>query len=149
MQMDTEAKGLSAITTGSDRIYLGFQGSMMSTRVQIQAWSFEYEKLAEIELEIEDNFVTEMVLCHDDRLLVCAHTNGLITVINTEDMSVVATSAPFEEAYGTIDNFCNIKRIKPESAELYENIIFASTQGLFVGMLMQTGEIVISDRTYF
>ena len=33
MQMDTEAKGLSAITTGSDRIYLGFQGSMISPQV--------------------------------------------------------------------------------------------------------------------
>ena len=91
-----------------------------------------------------------MVLCHDDKLLVCAHYNGLITVINTEEMSVVSTSAPFEEAHGTIDNFCNIKKIKPETASgLYENIVFASSKGLLIGMLMQTGEVQISDRTYF
>ena len=65
-------------------------------------------------------------------------------------MSLISTSAPFEEAHGTIDNFCNLKKIKTATAAgLYENIVFASTQGLFVGMLMQTGEIQISDRTYF
>ena len=73
MHLDTGAKGLSAITTGKDTIYLGFQGSMMSPKLQIQAWTFEYEQKAVLELEVADNFVTEMVLCHDDKLLVCAH----------------------------------------------------------------------------
>ena len=54
-----------------------------------------------------------MVLCHDNKLLVCAHTNGLVTIINTENMSVISTSAPFEEKYGAIDSLSNIKRIEP------------------------------------
>ena len=67
-----------------------------------------------MELDIEDKFVTEMVLCHDNKLLVCAHTNGLVTIINTESMTVISTSVPFEEKYGAIDNLSNIKRIEPE-----------------------------------
>ena len=139
--MDTEAKGLSAITTGIDKIYLGFQGSMMSTKVQIQAWSFEYEKLSEIELEIEDNFVTEMTLCHDEKFLVCAHNNGLVSVISTEDMTVVSTSAPFEEVHGAIETFSNLKRINPEFVNIFEKLIFASTQGLFVAMITTEGDL--------
>ena len=147
--MDTEAKGLSAITTGSDKIYLGFQGSMMSTKVQIQAWSFEYEKLSEIELEIEDNIVTEMTLCHDEKFLVCAHNNGLVSVISTEDMTVVSTSAPFEEVHGNIENFSNLKRINPEFVNIFEKLIFASNQGLFVAMITTEGDLQTADEVYF
>ena len=147
--MDTEAKGLSAIKNGSDRIYFGYQGSMISTNVQIQAWSLDYEKIAELELEIEDNFVTEMVLCHNEQFLVCTHNNGLVTVIRTEDMSLVSTSAPFEETHGTIENFSNLKRINPEFVKIFEKLIFASTQGLFVAMITAEGEIQTADEAYF
>ena len=125
--MDTEAKGLSAIRNASDRIYFGYQGSMISTQVQIQAWSFDYEKIAEIQLEIEDNFVTEMVLCHNEQFLVCTHSNGLVSVIKTEDMSLVSTSTPFEEIYGTIENFNNLKKIYTEFANIFEKLVVAST----------------------
>lgn len=147
--LDTEAKGLSAITTGSDRIFFGFQGSMVSTKVQVQAWSYEYEKLSELELEIEDNFVTEMVLCHGEKFLVCTHTNGLVSVINTEEMALVSTSAPFEEAHGVIDNFSNLKRINPEFVNIFEKLIFASTQGLFVAMITQDGELQRAEEVFF
>lgn len=99
---------------------------MMSPNVRIQAWSFEYEKISEIELELEDNFVVDMKLCHEERFLVCAHNSGLVTVINTEDMAVISTSAPFEDVHGTIDHFSNLKRINPEFVNIFEKLVFGS-----------------------
>ena len=68
-----------------------------------------------------------MVLCHDEKFLVCTHQNGLVTVISTEDMAVVSTSAPFEDVHGTIENFSNLKRINPEFVNIFEKLVFAST----------------------
>jgi len=47
-----------------------------------------------IELEIEDNFIGEMVLCFEEKLLVCPHQQGMITIVNTEDMNF-NTITPF------------------------------------------------------
>ena len=105
--------------------------------------------MAEVELEIEDNFVTEMTLCHDEKFLVCAHNNGLVTIISTEDMAVVSTSAPFEEVHGAIETFSNLKRINPEFVNIFEKLIFASTQGLFVAMITIEGNLQIADEVYF
>ena len=39
-----------------------------------------------------------MVLCHDGKFLVCAHNEGMITIVNTDDMTFY-TDTPF----GTIE----------------------------------------------
>jgi hypothetical protein len=67
-----------------------------------------------------------MKLCHEERFLVCAHNSGLVTVINTEDMAVISTSAPFEDVHGTIDHFSNLKRINPEFVNIFEKLVFGS-----------------------
>lgn len=55
----TGARGLSAITIGSDRVYMGFMGTMESSNLQIHAYSLDdYKQLSVIELEIEENIVS-------------------------------------------------------------------------------------------
>ena len=68
-----------------------------------------------------------MVLCHNEKFLVCSHSQGLVSVINTEDMSLVSTSAPFEEAHGQIENFTNLKLVVNEFNNMFEKLVFAST----------------------
>jgi len=94
--IETEAKGLSSVVTGSDKIFMGFCGSMMSPNAQVQVFSHEYEKLETIELDqVQDSMVSSMVLCHNEKFLVCTHRFGLITIINTEDYN--ATTGAFLE----------------------------------------------------
>ena len=71
--------------------------------------------------------MTEMVLCHNEQFLVCTHNNGLVSVIRTEDMSLVSTSTPFEEIHGMIENFNNLKKIETEFANIFEKLVIAST----------------------
>ena len=68
-----------------------------------------------------------MVLCHNEKFLVCSHRQGFVSVINTEDMSLVSTSAPFEEVHGQIENFTNLKLVKNEFNNMFEKLVFAST----------------------
>jgi len=42
-------------------------------------------------------------------------------------MSVVSTSAPFEEAHGQIENFSNLKLVINEFNNMFEKLVFAST----------------------
>ena len=146
--IETEARGLSAITVGSDKIYMGFCGSMVSGNIQIQTYSLEYEQLNAIELEVADNIVTEMVLCHNEQFLVCVHQAGLITVVNTEDMSF-STSAPFEEVHGKVESIWGVKRIDVEFVSIFEKLIFNTTNGLFSGMITADGEIQATEDAFF
>ena len=43
--IETEAKGLSAVVVGSDKIFMGFSSSMMSPNAQVQVYSHDYEQL--------------------------------------------------------------------------------------------------------
>ena len=104
--IETGARGLSAITVANDRIWMGFMGSMSASNVQIQTYSLEYEKIGSIELEIEDNIVSEIVLFHDEKWAICTHQSGMITVVNAEDMSYKTTSP-----YGFIDNIWGLVKI--------------------------------------
>ena len=47
--------------------------SMSTSKVQIHAYSMEYEQLAMVELPIESNYVSKMILCHNEKWLVCTH----------------------------------------------------------------------------
>ena len=58
---------------GTDKIFMGFMGSMATNNIKIHAYSLDYEQLGVAELPIEDNIVSEMVLCHNGKWLVCAH----------------------------------------------------------------------------
>ena len=71
--IETGARGLSAYTVGTDKIYMGFMGSMATSNIQIHVYSLDYEQLGVVELPIEDNIVSEMILCHEGKWLVCTH----------------------------------------------------------------------------
>ena len=97
--IETEAKGFSAVAVGSDKIFMGFCGSMISPNALVQVYDHDYEQLQVIELEeVQDSIVSSMVLCHNEKFLVCTHRAGLITIINTEDFSF--TTGAFLEQHG-------------------------------------------------
>ena len=145
---ETEAKGLSAIRLASDKIYMGFQGSMLSANLQIHVYSLEYEKLNSIELEIEDNIVNEMILCHDEQWLVCVHNGGLITIVKTEDMSFT-TVQPFEETHGSIENIYGVKKIDVEFVAIFEKLVINTSKGLYTCMITAEGELQTEEAVFF
>ena len=85
--IETGAHGLSAITVGTDKIWMGFRCSMEAPNVQLQAYSLDYEQVGCIALELEENIVSQILLFHNEKWLVCTHQDGYITVVNTEDMT--------------------------------------------------------------
>lgn len=66
---------------------MGFMGSLLSPNIQIQVYDLNFEQIAVVELSIKDNMVNQMALCHNEKYLVCTHKEGMITIVNTEDMS--------------------------------------------------------------
>ena len=97
-----------------------------------------------IELEIQDNIVTEMVLCHDEKWLICAHSQGMVTFINTEDMSF-NTLTPFEEEHGHIESIYGVKRIDVEFVAIFEKLIFNTSNGIYTGVITSDGQFQTAD----
>ena len=98
----TGANSLSSILVASDKIYMGFMGSMQSEEMtpQIQVYDFEYKQLHVLNLTgLEENMIYGMALCHNEKWLVVTHQCGFISVVNTEDMTFKSV-----EPLGYLDN---------------------------------------------
>ena len=101
-----------------------------------------------IELEISDNIISEMVLCHDEKWLVCAHAEGMVTIVNTEDMSY-NTITPFAEEQGHIDSIWGVRKIEVEFIAMFEKLVFHTSNGLYIAMLTNEGEMQATDDVFF
>ena len=96
------------------------------------------------ELPIEDNIVSEMVLCHNGKWLVCTHRQGMITIVNTEDMTC-NTSTPL----GVMESIWGLVEIPMEFVSIFEKIAFYTSNGLYIGMITAEGEFQTCEDVFF
>ena len=85
-----------------------------------------------------------MVLCHDEKWLVCCHNEGKITILNTQDMTSKSIS-PF----GYIDNMWGLNLIPMPFNQLMEKFTFCTSDGLQIGMITAEGEFQTCDESFF
>merc|ERR1712029_71467 len=89
-----------------------------------------------------------MVLCFDEKYLVCSHPDGMITIVNTEDMSF--ESAPMlEELHGKIDHIGGITKIVNECVVLFEKLVFITNNGVYTGNLTNDGTLQVDEDAHF
>ena len=68
----------------------------------------------------------------------------MITILNTADMTF-STGSPL----GFIESIWGVVKIEVESVQLFEKLVFYTSNGLYTGMLTSEGEFQSSENVYF
>ena len=100
----TGCRGLSAIETTNDRIYMGFMGTLVGMNCIVQTYNYAYELQSAIQLDVIGNLFTSMSICLDDKFLIGSHTDGVLSVVNLE----AHTSQTMPSIFGEVDNIWDI-----------------------------------------